>query len=100
MIENGDAHLFAIDNAGVIDPIGWLAPYFFFVLDAFGIDDEAGFAGDGPGLAVFLDVLVFVEQRVESYTEGAVLGVAQSHVGRGGEQDVDVDDAELVRSAE
>src|SRR5580700_4281471 len=96
VIENRDPELFAVDLAGIIAPVGGLAPNLRFGGLAFGITNDAGRAGNGHvGLSLSLDHLVLLQLGRKADAEAAVLAVAEFRLSYRCKIDLEINDAEF-----
>src|ERR1022692_2879640 len=82
VIEDGDAQLFARDLAGIIAPVGRLAPDLLFAHQPFRVGDVR-------------DALILLQQGAQADAEGAVLAIAEGNRDERGERDVQVEIAQL-----
>src|ERR1035441_2436106 len=82
VIEDGDAQLFAGDLAGIIAPVGRLAPDLLFAYQPIGVGDVR-------------NALILLQQGAQADAEGAVLAIAEGDRDEGGERDVHIEIAQL-----
>src|SRR4051794_24097865 len=104
MVEDSDSDFLVANLAVVIVPGGGFAPDFLFAFLAFRVDQMAGVwihRGRGSVLVGWFrfirgpaDFSISLKGSGEADGEEAFLGVAEFDFGLGGEDDVEVDDAE------